>query len=56
MKLILQKIKFYLSLICIGLIALLGIPAMPKENIEKIIQANIQNMASDVIQAEDEQS
>ena len=57
MKLILQKTKLYLAMICIGSMAFLtGVPIISPEKVAKILQANNSDTAEDVIQAGDEQS
>ena len=57
MKSTFDKIKIYLAMICIGTMAfLVGVPVVPKEQIDKILQADNQNMAAEVIEAADEQS
>jgi energy-converting hydrogenase Eha subunit A len=56
MKISFQKIKLFLALICICLMAqILGIPVIPQEKLAKILQTNDRNIAADVIQAGDEQ-
>lgn len=56
MKLTWQRIKLYIAMICIGSMAFfIGVPIVPKEKVEQIIQASNQNTASEVIQTEDEQ-
>ncbi len=50
-----KKIKLCLALFCIGSMAtLLGIPVIPKDKIEQIIQANNPNVAVEVVQANHE--
>lgn len=57
MKLVFGKIKVFTALVCIGAMALLlGVPVIPKEKVEQILQVNNQHIAADVIQADDEQS
>lgn len=57
MKLAGQKIKLYLAMICIGSMAFFtGVPVVPKEKVERILQASNQNIAAEVIQTVDEQS
>lgn len=56
MKLTLQKIKLYVAMFCIGSMAfLIGVPIVPQEKIDKILQANNLDTAAEVIQASDEQ-
>lgn len=57
MKLAVQKIKLYLVMICIGSMAFFtGVPVIPKEKVEQILQASNQNIAVEVNQTVDEQS
>ena len=56
MKVILKKIKFCLTLFCIGsMAALIGVPVISQEKIEQIIQAENQDVAAEVEHASDEQ-
>lgn len=56
MKLSWLKIKLYLAMTCIGLMAfLVGVPIVPKEKVARIIQASNQNEITETIQAGDEQ-
>ena len=57
MKYKLQTIKIYIAMLCLGSMAFFtGVPIMPKEKVAKILQANNQNIAAEVIEAADEQS
>ena len=57
MKLVFGKIKVFTALACIGSMALLlGVPVIPKEKVEQLLQTNNQHIAADVIQADDEKS
>jgi hypothetical protein len=57
MKLKLKKVKLYLAIFCIGFMAFfLGLPIVPKETIEKMLKANNQNIAAEIVEATDEQS
>ena len=57
MKSTFQRIKIYLAMICIGSMAFfVGVPIVPKEQIDKMLQADNQNMAAEVVEAAEEQS
>jgi hypothetical protein len=57
MRLTRQKIKLYLAMICISFMAFFtGVPVVPKEKVEQILEASNQNIAAEVIQTVDEQS
>ena len=56
MKSTFDKIKIYLAMICIGTMAFfVGLPVVPKEQIDKILQAERQNITAEVIEPADEQ-
>lgn len=56
MQVLLKKLRFCLALFCIGsMAALLGVPVIPQEKIEQIIQAKNQDVAAEVEQASNEQ-
>ena len=56
MKLFWRKTKIYLAMFFIGLMALFtGVPIIPEEKIEQILQAHNQDLASDVADVDYEQ-
>ena len=57
MKSTFKRIKIYLAMICIGSMAFfIGVPIVPKEQIDKMLRADNQNMAAEIVEAADEQS
>ena len=57
MKSTFNRIKIYLAMICIGSMAFfIGVPIVPKEQIDKMLRADNQNMAAEIVEAADEQS
>ena len=56
MKLAWQKVKLYVAMTCIGLMAFfVGVPVIPEEKVARIIQADNQNEITETIQSSNEQ-